>query len=557
MRKTVLPNKYAQYLEICKNIKSVQTFETGDVSFEIEVNGEQYSIMLMALSDYKMPIVYLCNPKDGESNKPHQQYIRKYDLVHLCLSVRDDISVKNKDYREIIDYTLARVLTLLSLSEQEEEKEFRKEFLYFWNYMATNKEKVALYIDTSNAAKRLCIHHEKEKMIVLDPIIELNSYFLKKYSLSQTECLYIPVVNTKGILPPLNNKPWSVEELQYILEQCISETNATMIEEFEINTNRVFVVFEMNIPDTLPISLLIEVQYNKSTRGNIYRKLKDIRSITHWSSQRCDHKYLFKRIGIDIRDTNKKALVIGAGSLGSYIIKEMPQIGYESITIYDKDDLSYENIMRHRLGALYAYSNKAFAMKFDLELSYPNLKVDYFNKKFCEDDIVEKDLDNFDIIIIATGGTDFMLGLNRKFKTIGIKKPVVFAWIEAMGTGVHSLLVDYSKQGCFQCLYTDSEINKAHYAKQEQEYHNVGTGCGSVFNAYGNLTLLKGSAMILELIIAATQQGRRFDLNPLYSVRTKNIVKDKDFVISRRDFEVTNHFYVSERCEVCGLQVQE
>ena len=259
---------------------------------------------------------------------------------------------------------------------------------------------------------------------------------------------------------------------------------------------------------------------------------------------------------MNIANTKKKALVIGAGSLGSYIIKELPQIGVESITVYDDDDLSYENIMRHRLGALYTNSNKAFAMKFELESSFPYVKLNYKNKKFNECDISDHDLNQYDIIIVATGGTDFMLNLNRNFKEKHVKTPVMFTWIEAKGIGVHSLIIDYNKCGCFQCLYTDSEKNKAHYGSIEADINYIGTGCGGVFNSYGNLTLLKGSAMIIDLILSLLNGRLSFDMNPLYSIRTTSMIKDPDNVIAKRDFEKSNHFYISERCEVCGLQVQ-
>jgi len=556
MHKIVSHSKYSQYLSSCKNVNNVNRLESGDITFDLYVNGESYSIMFFSLSDYNMPSVYLCNPKEGDSIKPHQLYMRKYGLIHLCLSVRDDISVKNKGYKEIIDYTLTRISRLLSLSESEEEKEFRKEFLYFWNDTSTNKEKVPIYIESSKKLKKLKVLSKKDNVTITDHNIEFNAYFAKGYNETQSECFYIPIRNSKGIVPPFKEKPWDIESVRYILDKCISESNVDLLEEYEIKTNCIYLVFEMYIPEILPVSFLLKIEFKNASRGSLYKKIHDTKGIQHWSSQRCDAEYLFKRIGVNITNAKKKALVIGAGSLGSYIIKELPQIGVESITVYDDDDLSYENIMRHRLGALYTNSNKAFAMKFELESSFPYVKVNNKNKKFNEKDISDHDLNQYDIIIIATGGTDFMLNLNRNFKEKQVKPPVMFVWIESKGIGVHSLIIDYKKCGCFQCLYTDAERNKAHYGSVEGDINHIGTGCGGVFNSYGNLTLLKGSAMIIDLVLSIFNERLSFDLNPLYSIRTTSMIKDPDYVIARRDFETSNYFYISERCEVCGLQVQ-
>ena len=272
MHKIVSHNKYSQYLSSCKNVNNVKVLESGDITFDLFVNGESYSIMLFSLSDYKMPSVYLCNPKDGDSRKPHQLYLRKYGLVHMCLSVRDDISVKNKGYTEIIDYTIKRISRLLSLSELEEEKEFRKEFLYFWNSASTNNERVPIYIESSKSIKKLKVLHKKDNVTIVDQTIEFNAYFMKGYNETQSECLYISIRNSKGIVPPFNEKPWDIESVRYILDQCISESNVDLLEEYEIKSNFIYLVFEMHIPEILPVSFLLKLEFKNGSRGNLYKK---------------------------------------------------------------------------------------------------------------------------------------------------------------------------------------------------------------------------------------------------------------------------------------------
>ncbi len=555
MKKIALHNKYSEYLSTCKNVSDIEVFPTGDIKCNLLVKDDIFSILLMNLEDYKMPTVVLCDPNKDKAKKPHHIYIRQYNLMLLCLSVRDDISVKNKDYKEIIDYTLKRVKKLLSLDKAEELKEFRKEFLYFWNKVSTNK-KIELYIDSSNKVKKLNVFKNKHASIVFDKDIEVNESFKKELVSENTDSIYIPLINSSKIMPPFEDELWDKEYLEKIFNSCISEENVEKLESINITTKDVLIVLEMNISDTLPATFLLRVSFSNNKAGSLFERIKHVAKLEHLSSQRCDLGYLFNRIGQRGLYKNKNVLVIGAGSLGSYIISELPKIGINRITIYDDDNFSVENTMRHRLGSLSQDCNKALAMKVHLELNHPQLLVDFKTEKFVEKKLYEYSLEEYDLIIVTTGGTDFLLRLNRQLKNLKPNATVIYTWIEPNGVGVHALPIDYKKQGCFECLYTSNEKNKAHYGNHNTDITIIGTGCGGVFNSYGNLTLLKGSAMVTELVQMYFDGKLNGDKNLLYSIRTKSYNKDDNYIVSRRDFETSKDFYIDKGCEACGIYLQ-
>jgi len=505
------------------------------------------------LDDHKMPVVFLCNPEEGVTRKPHQLHLKKAELIHLCLSVRDDISVKNQSYKEILDYTLIRVNRLLSLSDVEERREIRKEFLYFWNKVSVNDKKVDLFINSSKTAKNLQIFKTKKSLIVYDSDICVNSTFKEKWTKESTDVIYIPLINSSKIMPPFEEEKWDIENLLELCNNCISEDNIEVIESINIHSKSIFLVFEMDIPEILRATFLLKVGFGNNSVGNLFDRLSNIVKVEHFSSQRCDSGYLFNRIGVKNYCENGQVLLVGAGSLGSYIASELPKIGVNKITIIDDDEFSVENTMRHQLGAFSEGYNKALAVKFQLELNYPEVVIDSKAERFDEKKLSNYALDDYDLIIITTGGTDFMLRLNKRFKEMNLSIPVFYTWIEANGLGVHALPVDYSKKGCYQCLYTNTTVNKAHYGNQSNVSKVIGTGCGGVFNPYGNLTLIKGSAMILELIQLYFSGQLGEENNLLYSVRTSNSKLRKDFVINKRDFETSKDFYIDEGCEVCGI----
>ena len=552
--KIALQNKYIEYLKELDRISNVEVFEAGIIKFTYRINEKEYSFLFASLDEYKLPCVLLCNSKDEISNKPHMLYLDKNELFYLCLSIREDISVRNKDYREIINYTLIRIEKLMTMSHEEERREFRKEFLYFWNKCAENKNKIQLYINSSSQIKVLKPYNKKDIDIYIDDDININDIFLKQDCKTKKSVIYIPLINSNLIMPPVGDKKWSDDEVRYIINNCVSEENIETLEKLIIVNKEVFLVFEMYVPGVVPISFVLKLKFKSSKNKTILSGLDEIMFIEYLKSERCDTEYLFRRIGVKNRLRDKKILIVGAGSLGSYIISELPKIGVKNITIIDPDDINMENIMRHSLGANYSNYSKVFSMKFDLELEYPEVEVNINKSKFNVDNMQEYNLSEYDLIIIATGGTDYMIKLNKAFKELKIDTLVLFTWIESRGIGVHALAVNYNRTGCFNCLYTNSDTNKAHFSNTNYKDELTGTGCGGVINQYGNIVLLKGSAMILNIILDMLNSNKIND-NILFSVKTLNEYIFNNGDISLGGDTLAKTSYKSEGCEICGIKI--
>lgn len=552
--KTVLQNKYIEYLKELDCISNVEVFEAGIIKFTYRINEEEHSFLFASLDEYKLPCVLLCNPKDEISKKPHMLDIDKNELFYLCLSIREDISIRNKDYRQIINYTLIRIEKLMTMSSDEEKREYRKEFLYFWNKCAKNKNKIQIYVNSSSQIKVLRTYNNKENDIYIDDNININNIFLEQYSKTKKSVIYIPLINSNQIMPPIGDKKWSVDEIRYIINNCISEENMETLEKLIIDNKEVFLIFEMYVSGVVPISFVLKLKFETNKNKTLISSLNEIIATEYLKSERCDTEYLFRRIGVKNRLKDNKILIIGAGSLGSYIISELPKIGVKNMTIIDPDNINMENIMRHSLGAKYSSYSKVFSMKFDLEFNYPEVKVNINKNKFNVDNINEYNLSEYDLIIIATGGTDYMIKLNKTFKEIKVDVPVLFTWIESRGVGVHALVVNYNREGCFNCLYTNSDTNKAHFSNKNYKGELTGTGCGGVINQYGNIVLLKGSAMILNVILDMLNSNK-INENILFSVKTLNEYTFNSVDISLGGEVLAKTSYRSEGCEICGVKI--
>ncbi|MFW6015783.1 MAG: ThiF family adenylyltransferase [bacterium] len=540
-------NKYSVYLETLKNVENVQVWDSGEIQFDFIVEENKFPLLFSKLSDYSLPLVSLRNPEKGYSHISHSYHSNKSDLLFLCLSVRDDISIINKDYKKIIDYTLKRVHRLLSLDDIEEKREYRKEFLYFWDRKSTNKT-IPIYLNSSDNIKQLSLYIKDEETILVDEDSNLNKMYSKKYKKRKNTIIYVPLINSGKIIPPLDDNEWDISTIKDLLNNCVSINNVDLLENIKFSNRNMYIIFEMRITGVLPITYAIKITFKNNKEKNLYEKLNDIRDIEYISTQRYDTDYLLKRIGINYHGfSKKKVMIIGAGSLGSYILSELPKLGINEIGIVDHDELSIENIMRHSLGTEYVNYEKVYGITIKLQSNFPQLNIIPFKNFFSISKIEDYNLDQYDLIVIATGGTDFMISLNKYFHENKFNKPVLFSWIEAKGLGVHSLLVDYRKKGCYNCLYNGTDQNKAHFGENNREIQFVGTGCGGVFNPYGTIVLLKGTAMILEKI-QKILYGNGYNNNLLFSIRTTN---DGNFKYYKQKTSGSD-FYISKECTVCG-----
>lgn len=103
-------------------------------------------------------------------------------------------------------------------------------------------------------------------------------------------------------------------------------------------------------------------------------------------------------------------------------------------------------------------------------------------------------------------------------------------WVEAGGKYSHILKVDYQKQGCYECLYTDENGNLVNNRArmgfdQEQVSAVIRNGCGGTRAVYGTATLLRTTAALLE-VLNAIMDGRLVG-SLLFDITPERIIKSK------------------------------
>src|SRR5699024_1700324 len=148
--------------------------------------------------------------------------------------------------------------------------------------------------------------------------------------------------------------------------------------------------------------------------------------------EREDKPFLIKRTNENLYN-NRRILLIGCGSIGSYMCNELIKSGLEEITVVDMDILKAENIYRHLLGMEYVGQYKAEAICQYFGKNIPNLNM----KPVAEDirEAVEEgsiDFSEFDLIVSAIGNHNVNRWMNTEIKKREIDTTVVYEWNEPL-----------------------------------------------------------------------------------------------------------------------------
>lgn len=231
--------------------------------------------------------------------------------------------------------------------------------------------------------------------------------------------------------------------------------------------------------------------------------------------RRMDYNYLINRSGAMGELGDKQVLLLGCGSVGSYIAENLCKMGVRQLDILDKDFFSEENLYRHYLGmsdlANRVHSNKAQLMKSRLESEFFDIDIDSldFKERTVEAYLQEYEkLNNYDLIISALGEPTLNLRINRILKENGFSVPFICSYNEPYGIGGHTILVNTPDgEGCLECLYTkidSSELreNRVSLVKEEQNFKKNISGCGSSFVPYSVLDSQQTAINTVRLAIS-------------------------------------------------------
>lgn len=286
-----------------------------------------------------------------------------------------------------------------------------------------------------------------------------------------------------------------------------------------------------------------------------------------------DYDYLLKRGGTSTRLSGKSILLLGCGSVGSYVAGNLCQSGICHLDILDQDKLTVENVYRHLLGFNAAVEGryKADLLKEYLENQYPFVEIDSmdFIDRSVETFIQNIDrLRGYDLIISALGEPIINLEINRVLQKENIQVPFIICFNEPYGVGGHAVAVNLSSGGCLRCMYTDLISDelvsfRASLVAAGQNFKKSLSGCAGSFVEYTSLDSQQTALLTVRLAVDVLK-GKCKESTLLSWTGLPDNLKNNGFKVSEYYESVAEHSYcntikksipINERCPICSIGI--
>lgn len=546
--------------EIVKKILSsydeIERIREEDEKIFFSINSMEFLFCYTDIDNkIDMPSIMVKNQK--KYDYPHIMPFRfsskdEGDYRIVCLYENNEIIHFMYTYEEKIVETVERLISLLSLSEKQIEREFQKEFLFYWNDVSKNKNDVMIYLSDDKEFGELNVYiNFKDDFRIVQNGIKLND--IKSDDMGKKKwkhvpglsAFYIPIIDNRGVLPPTRTNMWKKQDIVNIIYgnniNHISTETFQRLKKKKVKQKATIIIFGMNI-NSNNIFFAAKIAFKDVSSGTLFYKLKnDVCSVESIRSERVDYYYLCEQIGNETDILDKKVLLIGAGSLGSYVAKEIVKAGICNLTVYDADTVENENLLRHRVSGLWTGKSKVNALKWELEFLHPEVHVNAIDQ-YVDEDFLKEEMEINDLIIFTVGSSDVQLDANRVLKRGRYNGAVLYVWLEAGGTNSHILYTDYAKKGCFECLFTDRFgnviNNKVNVVCDELvEKNTIKNGCGATRVKYGTAILLRTTAVLLNVVQKVF--AKEMEENCLFSISETTVANEG------------NSFW-ERKCNCCG-----
>ncbi len=489
----------------------------------------------------------------------YMRYNEKDKKSALCLLDKEQHVLSAYSLAELIDLYLGQTQSLLSLSPWRKKAEYLKEFEFYWNTacktVGSIDNQAEVYLPVSGTAALLNCWYTKDnskgKYVLFPEGVTFNSCNTPKGS--KSTAVYIPIDYPNGITPPQGNIPWNAHDILDIVcsqtKDRISADSYAFLKALQVDNYQKVIVFSFSQPGSVAITVVGVLSFKSNKRKNLISKIQeDFNSFTPIKSDRMDMKYLHERVG-QTHTEFPSVLLIGCGSVGSYILPELINLGAVNIGISDPDEFASGNALRHYLGPRSRGYFKTTNMKFFMEYENPLVSIEVVpNILEVNDSELADILSKYHIVIVAVGGTDLQRKFNYRFSKIKCAPWFLYNWLDAEGKGSHALAMRYSHKGCYNCLFYDNgeAIPKSKVSYADGTERIIGNGCGGSFSPYGNNVLVRNTSLILALLQSildgSTTQNTVASIRNDFSSLESSITVVPDI----------NNTFAEESCDICG-----
>lgn len=531
-------------------------------SGNVEINGIK-TTLIIAFNEhypYKKPIFFL-KDHDALGFIPHVE-----NDGYICYT-DDNIILNSHVPKEILEETTLQVIdTLTKGNNKENIDDFFEEFEDYWNRNQAKFDSTLISSFRPTDEVQLIRKAKIGGKIIIgvddNAIVETAIRFKTSRRPNNAlfrNCIYIPLEHP--LLPPNYNDFWKSDELKSKIFENVSAENRKKLNEIldkyhKIKKEELIIISQ---PKSNGLALY----------GVIYKGLNDDNhplvmddsgfNIKPVDVIRLEKEIIQPRGGAEISLNAKNILLVGCGSIGSILTIELIKFGIDNITVVDNDFISTDNIYRHQLGLNFLAKNKAEAMSEFVKQNYPYTTIIPLNspiENYLSNSTI--DLQDYDLIVSATGSPNTNFYLNNFLRGNNIKIPIIYCWNEPYGIGGHSLLV-HNESSCYNCLYDKNLANTGSFCLPGQHFSKKIAGCSTSFVPFSSLDSHKTAILALNTIKGFFNEN--ISNNPYLSWKgdSKEFINagfktSKRYDLTDKELYDSRYEYFDTTCTICRIK---
>lgn len=325
----------------------------------------------------------------------------------------------------------------------------------------------------------------------------------------------LPLNSFKSLVTWLaKNQPSALAQLTPQLHKNITNKNVS---------NKQVILFQYKIDkDTINFVVILSLSTSgiKLFKSSTPKRLRKV--LAAWNDNSCTDSFYTSRVmninpvdgikrNIPERNLlNLRIALIGAGTLGGYVAEQLVNLGAglslnnkaASIDIFDDGILEPENLSRHILGYSSLWRSKAGELVKKLKNDNPLLanSLKGVDKKISSQNI--SSLNNYDLIINATGDQHASDILNYYWYKLPINKIIIHGWIEGGGLGSRVLRL-HDKKSCFRCLRLLNNKPRFNIFKNKNEIPTIRKACGVSYMPFPATVSIRSASFVVEASLDA------------------------------------------------------
>lgn len=319
------------------------------------------------------------------------------------------------------------------------------------------------------------------------------------------EAIVIPLENLNPAPYRKNDvSRWYLDTINSLDEQSLISVQKAA----QVRRNRFWVVFCANTPSGFTWFGINFKHKKNGKRSSLPLKVDSLKdwTVSAISVLPYSRDFIAPRGGAKLNLKDKKVLLVGCGSVGGELARQLASSGIGRIDLCDPDTYQPENLYRHCLPEYNTGYSKTLALEFQLEQQY--LWADVRSYRFRLLELQDKALlESYDLIVVAIGSPTHERFFHDFLQKENVQTAVMYTWLEGYGVGGHAILDCSDSVGCLKCAYIDHSTGEyglssnLNFIESGQALTINHAGCGQNFLPYSSNCSMQTAIIASDLAI--------------------------------------------------------